>query len=416
MVSLLLTVGAIAASISAAYNFVVVPLIGSFAGPFEDFSAYAYAAHAVAAGTSPYGAFDGASIVMAGYDYPPFAAVVLRPLAALSTRWQEIVWLWLSLSALVAGAVITARALLPATWPRARLAVVVALTFPPATYNLWHGQMNTIIFLLLSLALADYLSGHRTRCGIILGVAGGIKLAPLLLLLLLARRGWWRGVLAGAATGATTLAVGLVALGWPVTKQYLTTILPVLSRDNGWIYNQSWNGVVNRLASHSVLGVGPASPWLHVLVTALSLGTVALVLLAVSPRVRTRAGRGAEFACGVAAMLLVGTIAWYPMYVHLLIVLAAAAGLAHERGRGWQALIGWSIAALVGIGVVGGIAIEAITLAGIGTLASGPLWWIFLQACSVPTVLAVGLLAALVRSLRARPATEPAVRGAALAR
>jgi alpha-1,2-mannosyltransferase len=410
----LVTAGAIAAVIGAVYNFVVLPLAGSFSGPFEDFSAYAGAAHAVANGTSPYASFGGATIVMTGYDYPPFAAVLLRPLAFLSARWQELVWLWISLGALVGGAVITARTLLPQTWPRARVGILVALTFPAATYNLWHGQMNTVIFLLLAMALSDYLSGHRTRCGVFLGLAAGIKIAPVVLLVVLLRRGWWRGAIAGVVTGAATLAIGVGALGWPVTRQFFTSVLPVLYRDNGWIYNQTWNGVVNRLAQHSVLTVDAPSLWLRAVATVLSLATVAALLVAVRGRERTRAERGAEFACGVTVMLLVGSIAWYPVYVHLLIAIAAAAGLAHDRGRFGRALVGWSAAALIGVGVIAGAAIAAIGVAGIDTHATGPAWWLFLQACSLPALLATGLLVVLVTALRSRSHT--AVRGAALAR
>ena len=408
IVDLLLTAGAIAAVIGAAYNFVLLPLLGSFTGPFEDFAAYAGAAHAVANGTSPYASFGGSTIVMTGYDYPPFAAVVLRPLALLSARWQELLWLWIALAALVGGAVISARALLPKSWPRVRIGVFMALTFPPATYNLWHGQMNTIIFLLLAVALSDYLSGHRTRCGIVLGIAAGIKIAPVVLLVVLVRRGWWRAALAGVAAGASTVAIGILALGWSVTHQYLTSVLPVLNRDNGWIYNQTWNGVVSRLAQHSVLTVDAASGWVHGLATALSVLTVAALLLAVSRRQRTRAERGAEFACGVTVMLLVGSIAWYPVYVHLLIAIAAAIGLAHERGRlGGRGLARWSVAALIGVGAVGGTAIAALTVSGIGALATSPAWWFFLQACSLPALLAFGLLVALTRALRSGRRRQP---------
>ena len=407
LVGLLLTVGAAAAAIGGAYTFILQPLTGSFTGVFEDFGAYSGAAHAVATGTSPYASFGGATIVMTGFDYPPFAAVVLRPLAALSARWQELTWLWIALVALVGGALITARALLPSTWPRARIAVFVALTFPPATYNLWHGQMNTVIFLLLAMALSDYLSGHRTRCGIILGVAAGIKLAPVVLLLVLVRRGWWRGALAGVATGTGTVAIGVAALGWSVTRHYLTSVLPVLNRDNGWIYNQTWNGVINRLGQHSVLTVDAPSVWLHGVATALSLLTVGGLWFAVNNHERTRAERGAEFACGVTVMLLVGSIAWYPVYVHLLIAIAAALGLAHERGRLGRALVGWSTAGLVGVGAVGGAAIAALTASGIGAVATSPTWWLFLQACSLPALLATALLVVMIRALRPAAASSP---------
>lgn len=402
MLSLVLSAAAIAAGVGAVYNFVVLPLAGGFTGPFEDFAAYSQAGHAVAAGTTPYANFDGGTVVMSGFIYPPFAALVLRPLDLLSSRWQEITWLWLSLAALVGGAVIVARTLLPAVWPRARIGILAALIFAPATYNLWHGQINSMIFLLLAMALSDYVRGHRTRCGVVLGIAAGIKLAPVVLVIVLARRGWWRGVAAAVATGVATVLVAVAALGWPVTHQYLTSVLPFLNRDNGWIYNQTWNGVISRLAEHAVLTSGSPSLWLHLVATALSVGTVAVLLVVVRRGEGSRAERGAEFACGVLAMLLVGSIAWYPVYVHLLIAVAAALGLAHERGLHRRALQGWSAAALIGIGVIGAMVIAAITMASIVDISHGPLWWAFLQACSLPALLAAGLLATTARSLRDR--------------
>jgi hypothetical protein len=162
-----------------------------------------------------------------------------------------------------------------------------------------------------------------------------------------------------------------------------------------------------------VLTVDSPSTSLHVVGTVLSVATVAIVMIAVSSRPRTRAERGVEFACGVTAMLLAGAIAWYPVYVHLLIAIAAAAGLAHERGRLGQALATWSGAALLGIGLVGSAAIAALTIPEIDAIASGPLWWPFLQACSLPAILAVGLLAIMVRALRDRATPASAFRVAA---
>jgi ABC-type multidrug transport system permease subunit len=91
------------------------------------------------------------------------------------------------------------------------------------------------------------------------------------------------------------------------------------------------------------------------------------------------------------------------VYVHLLIAIAAAAGLAHERGRLGRGLAGWSAGSLIGVGVVGGAAIAGLSIQGVGAISGSPLWWVFLQACSLPAVLATGLLVSLVRALRDRP-------------
>ena len=397
---MLATVAAVATSAVAAWNFVVAPLAGSFSGAFEDFSGYAQAAQAVAAGVSPYAHFSSSTIVMSGFDYPPLVAMLLRPFDLLTAHWQQVVWLWLSLASLVAGSVITARTLLPADWPRARLGVAVGLSFPPATYNLWHGQMNLVIFLLLAVALSDYVAGRRTRCAVILGIAASIKLAPLLLLVVLARRGWWRAVAAGLGTVAAGVALGLVTLGWSVTRQYALDIVPVLSRDNGWFYNQSWNGLVSRLAQHSVLAPSAPSAAVHTLVLVLSVVTVAVLFWVVSRRPRTRTQRATEFACGIVAMLLVGSVAWYPVYAELLIPLAAAVALACEQRINRAALLGWATASTAAA-VAGAAVIAGLSMASVLNISRGPLWWLFLQAWSLPVVAAAGLLGAFVVGLRA---------------
>jgi len=99
--------------------------------------------------------------------------------------------------------------------------------------------------------------------------------------------------------------------------------------------------------------------------------------------------------------------------LHLLIAIAAAVGLASERGRLGHALMGWSAGALIGVGLVGGAAIAALSIQGISAISTGPFWWLFLQACSLPAVLATGLLVTLVRALRDRPVVAGPVRVAA---
>ena len=72
--SLLLTVGTIAAAVSALRAFVVAPLTGHLTGSFEDFPGYLAAGGAVHAGTSPYAGFSASTITMSGFDYPPIVA------------------------------------------------------------------------------------------------------------------------------------------------------------------------------------------------------------------------------------------------------------------------------------------------------------------------------------------------------
>src|SRR5258708_5018205 len=196
----------------AVWSFGVAPLLGHFSGRFEDFSAYIGAARDMAHGRSPYAAFDGSvSVVMTGFDYPPFAALLVRPLALLSDTAAMTLWLWVSLACTVAGALVGARTALPESWPRTDIALLAAFASAPAAYTYWPGQLNPVIFLLLALAFRAWVRDRELPAGVLLGLAGGVKLAPAVLIVVLLRRGWWRGA---AAMGVTRLAsVGAAAAG-----------------------------------------------------------------------------------------------------------------------------------------------------------------------------------------------------------
>jgi alpha-1,2-mannosyltransferase len=399
---LLLRAAALSVCAVALWSFVVAPLLGHFTGRFEDFSAYTAAARDMAAGHSPYASFDGSvSVVMTGFDYPPFAAVLVRPLALLGDHAAMVLWLWVSLACTIAGALIVARTALPESWPRTDIALLAALAFAPATYNYWHGQMNPVIFLLLALAFRSWVRGRELSCGVLLGLAAGVKLAPAVLVIVLLRRHWWRGAAAMVATGVASVGAAALVIGVGGVRTFLDTVLPALTRETGWIYNQSLGGLLSRATDTSVLSVGGGSALLHIFVLAGAAVLLGVAAWSVRPGARPAAERGAEFGLGVSAMLLAGSIAWYPHFTHALIPLAAGAGLVAARGWRVERRLGL---ALVGVVAVFGLVVPMV-LAGIDmqTLQSAhgsALWWPFLQLFSLPCAAVLLLLATQARSLR----------------
>src|ERR1035437_8280564 len=152
-----LHVGALAAAVSALLTFVIPALTGRFSGEFEDFSIERTAGAALLHGTDPYATFIPIAATTPvhglGFDYPPVTACLFQPFAALPASVADGIWLCFGLACVVGGAVIVARTVLPARWPRVSLAVVTSLVFAPATYNLWHGNINVVMFLTLALAV-----------------------------------------------------------------------------------------------------------------------------------------------------------------------------------------------------------------------------------------------------------------------
>jgi alpha-1,2-mannosyltransferase len=398
---LLLHVTVIAAGLVALKAFIIDPISGHFTGSFEDFSVYLGAARSIAAGGSPYAHFDPGSVVMSGFIYPPFAAVLISPLGALGDRAAVSIWLVLELVCTIAAAVVLARTALPKGWPRVELGLLAALTFAPATYNYWHGQINPLIFLLLVLAYQAYVRDRDIVCGVCIGLAAGIKLAPIVLVLLLLRRRFWGGALAAVVTGALTAVVGFLVLGAGASQTFLASVFPALNRATGWIYNQSLGGLVSRLGGQSVLRVQPTS----LAVTAGSIAAAVAVLAVATWTVRagrrTTQERGAEFGLGVTAMMLAGSISWFPHFTYLLIPLFATVGLIASRG--WRIERKLAIAAAATLLVFALVAPAAIARLDVNwvALSHSAAWWPLLQLFSLPCLAAVWLLVALARSLHA---------------
>jgi Glycosyltransferase family 87 len=392
----------LAAAIGGAYVFVLQPLTGHFPGEFEDFAAYLGAAQAAASHGDIYAAFvqQNQNVALSGFDYPPIVALALSPLAWLPAQTAATLWLLLDVACTVAGCIVVARTALPEHWPRLELAMLGAFAFSAAMYNFWHGQMNPEIFLLLALAFRSWVRGDEALCGVLVGIAAAIKLAPLVLVLLLLRRRWWQG--AAVALGVFVLAAGagVLAFGIHTAVEYVQSVLPVLGRDDGWLYNQSWDGVVSRLADHSVLQFQPQVTAIRVVVLVLSAASVLAAAWSVRPAHGDREARAGQFGAGVVAMLLAGTITWYAHDVHLLIAFAAAAVLVARRAAG-HALLMWSLlVTLLLYGVMAPLLIASASMTEIAAIARTAWWYPLLIVTSLPALSSCVFLVALARSSR----------------
>jgi alpha-1,2-mannosyltransferase len=188
-----------------------------------------------------------------GFTYPPFAALVMYPMAWMSLfHAVEIMWV---LSA-IAVVVTTAWLVVPVAdrhgWPRwfaVCLAVPLVSVLEPVRETVTFGQINLLLALLV---LADLLvlapRGSRfTGTGI--GLAAAIKLTPAIFIvyLLVSRRYRAAAVATGTAIAATLLAAAFrPGDSW----HYWTSIVWQSSRVGhlAFIPNQSLLGALSRLA------------------------------------------------------------------------------------------------------------------------------------------------------------------------
>ena len=141
-----------------------------------------------------------------GTPWPPFAAVVLVPLALLARASLSVAtaaWSVLSVACLLVALVVARR------WGwRAAILALLATAVPIQT-NFEHRNVNTVLLALVVAAAADLEEARDARAGLWLGLATAIKAFPAVLLAYLAVRGQWRAlaVATAVAGGGTLLAL-----------------------------------------------------------------------------------------------------------------------------------------------------------------------------------------------------------------
>ena len=269
---------------------------GACAGALTDLSVYQWGGRAVLDGVSPYAGRDPATDLP--FTYPPFAAVLMVPLALLPGWLAAGVWTGASAGALGAMIVVVRRALgrpSPA-WLVLSMGVA-ALALEPVWQNLAFGQVNLLLMLVV---LADALHPGRRWSGLGLGVAAGVKLTPLVLVVLLAAAGHRAAAVRAVLAFGATVAVGSVAV--PGSASYWTDRLldPTRVGPLALAHNQSVLGALTRL-----LDATPSTWWW--LATA---GPLAVAVVLVGA-VRWRGGDPVLGAClGALAMLIASPVAW----------------------------------------------------------------------------------------------------------
>ncbi|MBA3489001.1 MAG: DUF2029 domain-containing protein [Longispora sp.] len=285
-----------------------------------------------------------------GFTYPPFAAVLMSPMAYLP--WPFIKWFTI-IATLAVTVLTTYWVVSPMAkrrgWPVWFVtSVVAALAFglEPIRETMSFGQINLF---LVALILMDLLIlGRRGSkwTGVGIGLATAIKLTPgfFILYLLVTRR--WRaaGVSIATAVGATGLAA---AFDWDISWRFYTNILWNTERvgfpDNAG--NQAINGMVARINDAVPVSTSGKIIWVLLAVVVAAFGLYRAV----------KAHRaGDELAAVTLAGLtgvLVSPVSWthhlYWIVPALVIAVDAALDATGPVRRAWLAGIGvvyWSFA------------------------------------------------------------------------
>ena len=304
---------------------VVAAVLGALHHDFADLFVYRYGGRTVLDGLPPYATDD--PVTGYPFTYPPFAAVAMVPLALLPMWLSAALWTAASVGAMAAAVIVVRRALgRPAQGWLVALVTAAAVALEPVWQNLAFGQVNTLLMLAV---LVDLVGPERRWSGVLVGIAAGVKLTPLVFVVLLVMVG--RRTAAGRAVVAFagTVAVGFAAMP-DAAATYWTHGLFDASRVGppALAHNQSVFGALSRLLD----GQPPTLLWLAV---AMPLALAVLLLAAH----RWRADDRVLATClGALAMLIVSPISWSHHWVWVVPVALAL----WERSR-------WACAAWVAV-------------------------------------------------------------------
>ena len=265
---------------------------------FKDLFVYLYGGRAVLDGLPVYESRD--PVTGLHFTYPPFAAVLMVPLALLPTWLAAALWTGASVGALAAGVVVVRRALgQPAPGWLVALITGGALALEPVWQNLTFGQAN--LFLMLAV-LVDLVRPERRWSGVLVGIAAGVKLTPLVFVVLLVLVGRRAAAGRAALAFAGTVAVGFLVMPGSAASYWTDDNLVDASRVGPpeLAHNQSVYGALTRLLD------GPPPTWAWLAVA----GPLSLAVLVVGAAWWRRGDRVLGTCLGALAMLFASPISW----------------------------------------------------------------------------------------------------------
>lgn len=257
-----------------------------------------------------------------GFTYPPFAAFVLMPAAAVPAQvagWLNAAGSVLALA--VALGVIVGRAWLPAVVP-------LALCTEPIRQTLGLGQVNLWLFALVVVDLI-VLRRHGSRwTGFGVGIAAAVKITPGVFIVYLLVTGQWRAARTATVTAAVLTGCGLL-LAPAETVRYFGDLLWRTERVGAAeaVANQSLAGLLARTAT------APDDWWLP----------LCLLVLVAGLRRAWLAHRDGDEVAALTLVGLTGNLISPMSWTHHLVFLPVALYLLAERKKLVAALTGYGL-------------------------------------------------------------------------
>jgi alpha-1,2-mannosyltransferase len=283
-----------------------------------------------------------------GFTYPPFAALVMLPLAFVS--WPVAIGLaavvTIACTAVVLYLLVTPvarRQVWTPEWFAVALAVVLAPIVEPYLETLLFGQINMLLVALVTIDILVLLRRNSRFAGVGIGLAAAIKLTPgIFIVYLLVTKRWRAAIVASATALGATLLAALVAPG--ATREFWTSAL----------WNTARVGDLDILSNQSIMGAVARWNPPHPSKAVWAIGALAAAVIWFR-RVRRAHAAGDELT-GFALTGVLGCLMSPVTWIHHLVWLSPAFVLLAEqafmRWRGWRERANWPLLATAAAAVI----------------------------------------------------------------
>ena len=276
--------------------------------------------------------------------HPPASVLLVLPAGLLDYRLAYLLWAVISMCCLAIALWGILRQRGEQITTGAGLVFLILLVGGNALrHHIVQGQLNLVLLLIIVGAWAADRKGRPGTSGMLIGLAGAIKLFPAFLVVYFVARCRWRSVWAAAASFASVNLAAATLFGLDSFVAYLTEVMPSVSRYRDTWENASVWGFWSRLFDGSYGQVVPLwrAPTIASLLAILScIAVTAWTVRAVS-RVSRRDTSDLAFSLCVIAMLIVSPITWdhYSVLLILPLIIAWQAERESPIARGILATI-----------------------------------------------------------------------------
>lgn len=240
-----------------------------------DFEPYYLQAQAIRSGTPPPYEVHGTKLGWnLGVTMPLTYALLIMPLSFLTLPQAELVLCLLNIG-MVLGMIWILRDVLQLDAKHSILLTAITISSFPVLHGIECGQASIIMAFITIASLYLYFKSSIRLSALLLGLAGSIKIIPLIILTVFFAHRKFKYICLCVASFLFFQILTSLAAGWENTWYFWSThFLTINNQVSGFLYNQSIIGFLHRFLPKSI-----ASSWINQLVPAALLGGATLYLM-----------------------------------------------------------------------------------------------------------------------------------------